>query len=98
MTLESKVPLSYTLTMTIEHYIVTDKDGKPIAAQIPWDQFQVIKAEMEGDLPLDPDAKALFDRRSQELRDGTAEGISSDEMFKRVRERLEEKRKTPKSA
>ena len=90
--------MSYTAVMTIEHQIVTDADGKPVAAQIPWDQFQVIKAEMEGDLPLDPDTKALLDRRSQELRDGTVEGISSDEMFKRVRKRLEEKRKTPKSA
>lgn len=70
--------------MTIEHQIITDEDGQPTAAIIPWEMFQVIQAEIE--------VKAMLERRSQELIEGTVEGIESDELFKRVRERLAERR------
>lgn len=84
--------MSYHPYMTIHHQILTDQDGNPTAALIPWEEFQVIKAEMERNLPLDPETRAVLDRRSRELEDGTVEGIGTEEMFRRVQERLEKKR------
>jgi hypothetical protein len=78
--------------MTITHQILTDAEGKPVAAQIPWAEFEVIKAELERDLPLDAETRSMLDRRSQELEDGTVEGLDSEEMFRRVRERLDGRR------
>ncbi len=80
--------------MTITHQILTDSEGKPVAAQIPWAEFELIKAELERDLPLDPETRAMLDRRSREMEDGTVEGIGNDELFRRVRQRLDEKRHT----
>ncbi len=77
--------------MTITHQIVTDAEGKPVAAQIPWDEFQVIKAEierLENDGPLDPEWKAELDRRSRDLDEGRVEGVSHEEMMSRVREKF----------
>jgi len=78
--------------MTITHQILTDAEGRPVAAQIPWEEFEMIKAELEGEPLLDEDTRALLDRRSQELEEGTVEGIGNEEMFRRVRKRVDEKR------
>ncbi len=84
--------------MTITHKILTDAEGKPVAAQIPWAEFEVIKAELERDLPLDAETRATLDRRSQELEAGTVEGLDSVKMFRRVRDRLDEKREIKEGA
>ena len=84
--------------MTITHQIVTDAEGQPTAALIPWDEFEVIQAEVKTGLPLEPAIRSMLERRSQELEEGTVKGISSEEMFKRVRARLEQKRASSKSA
>lgn len=78
--------------MTITHQILTDADGKPVAAQIPWNEFEIIKAELESDSPLDAESRTMLDRRSRELADGTVEGFDSEEMFRRVQMRLDAKR------
>lgn len=90
--------MSYDRNMIINHQILTDTEGRPVAAQIPWAEFEAIKAELEGNLPLDMETRARLDRRSQELEDGTIEGLDSQEMFRRVRERLDRKRDVNKSA
>ena len=81
--------------MTIEHQIVTDADGNPTAALIPWDQFRILKAEMEfdKDVPLSPAWKAEIDRRNQEIEDGTAVGIPHDVVMANMREKLANLRK-----
>ncbi len=78
--------------MTIRHQILTDAEGKPVAAQIPWDDFELIKAELERDLPLDEEARSVLDRRHRELEEDNVEGLDSQEIFRRVRERLARKR------
>ena len=79
--------------MAITHQILTDTEGNPVAAQIPWAEFEVIKAEFERDLPLEVETRAMLDRRSRELEDESVEGLDSEEVFRRVRERLGGKRK-----
>jgi hypothetical protein len=59
--------------MAITHQIFTDTVGNPVAAQIPRAEFQVIKAEFERDLPLVGETRAMLDRRSRELEDGSVE-------------------------
>lgn len=39
--------MSYPETMTIEHQIVIDADGNPVAAQIPWAEFEALLEELE---------------------------------------------------
>ena len=77
--------------MTIEHQIVTDEDGNPTAALIPWEQFQVIRAEIEvdEDAPLSPEWRAELDRRMQSIKDGTATLISHDELIDRIQGTLD---------
>lgn len=96
--LEKARQKSYTQAMTINHQILTDAEGRPVAAQIPWEEFEAIKAELERDLPLDTETRAMLDRRARELEDGTTEGLDSQEMFRRVRERLDGKREAKESA
>ena len=84
--------------MTVTHQSPTDAEGKSIAAQIPWAEFEVIKAELERDLPLNAETRDTLDRRSRELEDGTVEGLDSVEMFRRVRERLDGKREIKEGA
>ena len=81
------------MSMTIEHQVVTDVDGNPTAALIPWDQFRVLQLEMEhdDDAPLSPEWKAEIERRSRELEDGSVEGITHEEMMQRVRGNLEKR-------
>jgi len=74
--------------MTITHQIVTDADGKPVAAQIPWNEFRVIQAELEraDDAPLTPEWKAELDRRMENYRNGTAVLTPHDKVMEEVRE------------
>jgi hypothetical protein len=88
----------YNCPMTITHQILTDAEGNPVAAQIPWAEFEVIKAELERDLTLDAETRSMLDRRSQEMEDGSIEGLDSQEMFRRVRERLDGRREVVESA
>ncbi len=90
--IDGEETMSYTVSMIITHQTVLDENGNPSAALIPWDQFRVIKAELESaeDAPLSPDWKAELDRRSRELDDGTVQGVSHDEMMARVRETVRE--------
>ncbi len=74
--------------MAITHQILTDSEGNPVAAQIPRAEFEVIKAEFERGLPPDAETRAMLDRRSRELEDGSVEGLDSEEVFRRVREPL----------
>ena len=82
-TLETKGAMSYTGCMTIEHHIVTDADGKPVAAQIPWGLFQQLQAlhtEIE-EAPLSDESKAELDRRVQGLKNGTTKAIPHEEVI-----------------
>ena len=39
--------MSYSAGMTITYQTVVDENGKPTAAQIPWEQFELIRDELE---------------------------------------------------
>ncbi|MEO0415918.1 MAG: hypothetical protein AAF226_13305 [Verrucomicrobiota bacterium] len=46
--------------MTIEHQIVTDEEGNPTAALIPWREFEaIVKDYEESDEPTPEEAEAL---------------------------------------
>jgi putative addiction module component (TIGR02574 family) len=74
--------------MTITHQILTDAEGKPVAAQIPWTEFRVIQAELErsDDAPLTPEWKAELDRRMENYRNGTAGLTPHEKVMEEVRE------------
>lgn len=77
--------------MTISHQKVLDEEGRPVAAQIPWDEFILIQdrlSEVDDKLPLSREWKEELDRRSRELDDGTVEGIPHEEMMRQVRDRV----------
>ena len=75
--------------MTIEHQIVTDEDGKPTAAIIPWDLFQRLKAmhaSLENDEePISDEFRDELNRRVQGLKDGTTKGIAHGEAMADLR-------------
>ena len=73
--------------MTISHQTVLDEKGTPTAALIPWEEFQVIKAELEmaEDAPFSPEWNAELSRRMEEFRNGTAKLIPHNEVMARVR-------------
>jgi hypothetical protein len=56
--------------MTIEHQILTDKDGNPVAAQIPWDQFEAIQERLAGVLDdvLTDEFRAGLDQRVDNIK------------------------------
>ncbi|MDF1814072.1 MAG: addiction module protein [Verrucomicrobiales bacterium] len=89
MALERKETMSYTETMTIEHQIVTDEDGQPTAAIIPWDQFQRLQAmhaSLENDKePISDEFRDELNRRVQGLKDGTNKGIPHEEAMADLR-------------
>lgn len=76
--------------MPITHQTVLGADGEPVAALIPWDEFQVIKAELDppGDAPLSDQWKAELNQRSRDLDNGAATPVGHTEMIDRVRENL----------
>jgi PHD/YefM family antitoxin component YafN of YafNO toxin-antitoxin module len=39
--------MSYTANMSITYQTVVDENGEPTAAQIPWDEFKLIREAME---------------------------------------------------
>ncbi len=84
--------MNYATNMTITHQTVLDEDGNPTAALIPWDEFQLIRAELGevGNESLSSEWKAELDRRMEGIKDGTTQGIPHDEVMKKVRERLKQ--------
>lgn len=96
--LETVRAIGYSSNMTIHHQTVLDENGNPTAAIIPWDEFRIIKAEMERSQSVDSKVREVLDRRSRELEDGTVEGITTEEMFRRVEERLDRKRSSATDA
>ena len=79
--------MSYPETMTIEHQIVTDADGNPVAAQIPWDQFEVIQERLadEEDEVLTDEFRAELDQRVENIKNGTSKGIPHDKLMADLR-------------
>ena len=92
--------MSYHLSMTITHQMLMDADGKPVAAQIPWDEFEAIQHRLEevDDAPFSPEWRAELDRRRQGIDDGTTEGTPHDQAMTEVREHLETTRRESRSA
>lgn len=85
--------MRYNEGMAIEHQILTDANGNPVAAQIPWDEFQelqALRAEMDDELSLSDEYKVELDRRVENLKRGTSKGISHEEVMSNLRTRLEE--------
>ena len=79
--------MSYTLVMTIEHHIVTDKDGKPIAAQIPWDEFEALQerlADGESGETISPEWTEEIKNRAREIDQGEVELTDGDDFLERL--------------
>lgn len=73
--------------MTIEHHIVTDKDGKPIAAQIPWDEFEALQerlADEESGDTVSPEWTEEIANRAREIDQGEVELTDGDDFLKRL--------------
>lgn len=69
--------------MIIDHQILTDKEGRPTAALISWDQFEEIRERLadEQEGILSDEYKAELNRRVEGLRNGTTKGISHEEVM-----------------
>ncbi|MCB1231358.1 MAG: addiction module protein [Verrucomicrobiae bacterium] len=82
--------------MTIPHQTVFDAEGNPTAALISWDDFQIIRAELEDaeDAPLSPQWRAEIERRVKDVDEGRAKLIPHEEVVTSVREKLQEVRRT----
>lgn len=80
--LEEGRAMSYTARMIIEHQIVTDAEGKPTAALIPWDAFEVMRDRLEnGTDEMTDEFKAELNQRVENLRNGTTKAIPHDELM-----------------
>ena len=78
--------MSYPGPMTIEHQIVTDAEGKPTAALIPWDEFEIMRERLEDDAKeMTDEFKAELNQRVENLRNGTTKAIPHDELMANLR-------------
>lgn len=86
--------------MTIPHQMLMDADGKPVAAQIPWDEFEAIQQRLKemDDSPLSPEWRAELDRRRQKIDEGMTEGTPHGQVMAEVREHLESTRRESQNA
>ncbi len=68
--LEKDRAMSYVLDMTITHQTVVDENGKPTAAQIPWDEFEMIREEMEESDEATAEEAAAIDEAHKDRAEG----------------------------
>lgn len=87
--------MSYTGAMTIEHKILTDEDGRPAAALIPWDQFEMIQERLADDdeVVLTDEFRAELNQRVDNIKNGTTKGIPHDELMAELRSMIADSEK-----
>ncbi|MEO0416073.1 MAG: hypothetical protein AAF226_14090 [Verrucomicrobiota bacterium] len=71
--------------MTIEHQIVTDADGNPIAAQIPWTEFEKLKQQIDG-YELDREWSNELHKRAEEIDHGEVDLVEGEDFLKRLKD------------
>lgn len=74
--------------MTISHRTLLGEDGQPEAAVIPWDVFVKIQRLVDGEGILSAEETEILDRRADELRNGTARGLSLQDLKGSIQAKL----------
>lgn len=73
--------------MIIEHQIVTDEEGRPTAALIPWDEFEKVRGKLaeESCETMPDEIKDELDSRLEGLRSGSKKAIPHNELIADLR-------------
>ncbi len=67
--------MSYTASMTITHQTVMGEDGKPSAVLIPWDQFEIIREELE-DMAATPEEEEAIAETESDIAAGNDDAFT----------------------
>jgi len=80
--------MSYSAGMTITYQTVVDENGKPTAAQIPWEQFELIQrklGEEDDDVVISAEWSDELDRRAKDIDEGRVELVDGEDFLRRLR-------------
>ena len=67
---------------------VVDENGKPTAAQIPWEQFKLIQrkfAEEDNDTVISAEWSDELNRRAKDIDEGRVELVDGEDFLSRLR-------------
>jgi PHD/YefM family antitoxin component YafN of YafNO toxin-antitoxin module len=70
--------------MTITHQTLLDHEGKPTAALIPWDEFEVIRDRL-ADEDISLEWSEAIGKRADEIDKGEVELIDGEDFLQRLR-------------
>jgi Putative addiction module component len=70
--------------MAINHQIVTDAEGRPVAAQIPWDEFIEIQDRLDQDL-ISAQWREEIATRAREIDNGKVQLVDGHDFLQRLR-------------
>ena len=76
--------MSYDRTMIINHQILTDTEGRPVAAQIPWAEFEVIRDRLD-EISVSGEWRNEITKRAREVDEGEVELVDGDDFLQRLR-------------
>lgn len=76
--------MSYTPAMTINHQILTDAEGRPVAAQIPWDEFEAIRDRLDEE-GVSTEWRDEIVKRALEIDKGEVELVDGEDFLQRLR-------------
>lgn len=70
--------------MIITHQILTDAEGRPVAAQIPWDEFEEIRDRLNED-DVSDEWRNEIAQRALEIDNGEVELVDGEEFLQRLK-------------
>ena len=70
--------------MIINHQILTDAEGRSVAAQIPWDEFEVIRDRLDED-SASMEWRDEIAERAFEIDKGDVELVDGEDFLQRLR-------------
>lgn len=82
--LDREGAVSYNRNMIINHQILTDAEGRPVAAQIPWDEFEVIRDRLDED-SVSVEWRDVIAKRALEIDKGEVELVDGEDFLQRLR-------------
>lgn len=71
--------------MIITHQIFTDSEGRPVAAQIPWDEFEEIRDRLNED-DVSDEWRNEIAKRALEIDNGEVELVDGEQFLQRLKE------------
>ncbi len=80
--------MSYTVGMTITYQTLVDENGKPTAAQIPWEQFELIQRKLgeDGDdTAINEEWCDELNRRAKDIDEGRVDLVDGEDFLRRLR-------------